>query len=409
MNTKLNLIALVILLLFRQAAAGWEPYGPQGIQANRLCFWLDDYNHQAICHDEGICVYDPLTMSWTDYPAFLPVIDACYLDGENFLTILGCGTDSDGIYSFNPSDGIFELIDYLECPNFIAYDGTIQKYYIGHHLGLAFSYDGLDWQAEGMFNSRNMVDMAVYQNHLVVSEMDNLYGIWISGDHGFSWTAAQVGSPMISDLCFDAEGKLYGIFPDMSYSSGLWSSDDYGYSWKVEFWAVNMNCTGIHSWGDIYVGWGENPAGTDEGVARYDPEYGTLSFVNEGLGSLIINQICINPLEDIPLLYSCTEDGASITYDYVGLDHEPSNKGENYLSVFPNPGSGQVAIYYNLPDDHGRSALRLIQPDGKVIYQVKLDKGTGNLVLDLYQYPPGIYLLAMISGEYTCIKKLLLK
>ena len=136
MNPRTLLLVLMMVAGSLISRATWDPFGPDTITANKACFLLDFSNHWGVCHDQGIALYDQVSQTWTDYPSDLPVMDAYYWNGNEFLVIMGCGTDSDGIYTFDPGSGDFELVTYLECPNFIAYDDIIQKYYVGHHLGL---------------------------------------------------------------------------------------------------------------------------------------------------------------------------------------------------------------------------------------------------------------------------------
>jgi hypothetical protein len=389
--------------------AQWEPFGPEGIAANRLRFLLDNDNHWGICHDQGIFLYDQVSHVWTDYPADLPVIDAYYLNGEEILVILGCGSNSDGIYAFDPDNGEFTLIDWSDCPNFIAYDEILQRYYIGSHLGLWSSANGTDWNEIAIFNNMNIVDMAIYQNHIAVSQMDNLYSIWYSDDHGTSWTQSPAGSPMISDLGFDNYGMLYGIFPDMSYSSGLWSSQDWGETWDVEFWSVEMSCVGFDAMGYVFTGWGENAVGTEQGIARYDPVSGELLFINEGLTSLIINEIRINPMMSAIALFCCTEDGAYISFDYVGTTERSHFSPSACLEISPNPASGFIKIANHLPENEATILLYVCDLYGKKVMELKMEKGQGSLMADISGLPAGVYLMVMDTAEVRYCRKIVVE
>ena len=219
------LISIVITLPLH---ASWNSFGPDGIAANKIRFVVDNQSHWVICHDEGIYVYDLVSQTWTNHATTLPVLDACYLDGTKILVIMGEGTFSDGIYSFDPASGVFEVIEWVLFPHFILYHDATTQFYVGHYGGLTTSPDGYNWTAVNTFQNKNMVAMAAYENHFALSEMDNLLGVWFSDDAGITWSAPVTGSPMISDMGFHNNGILYGIFPDSSFSSGLWSSPDFG-------------------------------------------------------------------------------------------------------------------------------------------------------------------------------------
>ena len=409
MKTLVLLITVLMALTSAQVRAGWVPFGPEGIVANKTCFLVDNHYHYAICHDQGIYLYDQVTNEWTNYPSGLPIMDAYYLNGEDILVIMGCGTDSDGIYSFNPVSGEFVLIKYLECPYFIAYDEIIQKYYVGHHLGLETSYNGLNWTAIDIFSGMSMVAMAISQNHIVVSRMDNMYGIWYSNDHGVNWLQSPPGVPMISDLAFDQNQNLWGIFPDMIYSSGLWSSSDFGNSWEVEFWSVNMKCVGIDVLGDVYVGWDENPMGGHEGIARWNPDDSTLYFINEGLSSLVINDISVNPVMSAPALFCCTDDGAYISFDYVGIQEKLELPESVYLMVYPNPASEMIRISCGNMNEESDALIRVFQADGRKAMEQKLIPAKGIMEMNISGLSPGIFLIVLENSDSHKCSRLIIR
>jgi hypothetical protein len=407
---KIRVLSMILLIftVSLSSIASWDPFGPDSLVANRICFNLDNFNHWGVCHDGGLCLYDLVSQTWTDHPTDMPVWDAHYLDGENILVIMGCGTDSDGIYSYNTDGDLFELKAYVECPNFIAYDEIIQKYYVGHHLGLVSSFDGTFWSPESTFENMSIVDMEIYQNHIVLSQLDNIFSVWHSSDHGNSWTQSPAGSPMISDLQFDHNQQLYGIFPDNSYSSGLWSSTDYGYTWDVEFWSVYMNCVGIDVFGDVYVGWGENFPGGEEGIARWDPDRDTLIFINEGLSSLVINEIRTNPAMSAIALFCCTDSGAYVSYDYfVGMEEMPERDDQLVLDIFPNPVMNEINLTYQLPVKNSKPAICVFTSNGKKIIESGLSEKEGRIILNVSRLPAGIYYVIIDEGEEPYCRRFL--
>jgi len=164
-----KILTIAVLLLSFEMYANWLPYGPQGINALNICFNLDMNNHIGICHSTGIYLYDYQDDSWTNYELSLPILTAHFLDGYDILLIAGDGTDSDGIYSLNPDNGEFTVLENLEYPNFLYYDELTQMYYAGHHMGLLMSSDGINWNVVDLFTNMNIISMDSYQNHMVVS------------------------------------------------------------------------------------------------------------------------------------------------------------------------------------------------------------------------------------------------
>ncbi len=171
----MRILLLSIILAFSlQVSATWIPYGPEGIVANSICFGVNFQYQFAICHDEGISLYESATQEWTTFVSDLPVVDAFYLDGYKLLVILNHDSESDGIYTFDPDVGNFEVIEFIESPNFIYYDETLMVYYVGYRFGLMTSQDGYAWSQVEDLNNCNIVDMDAYQNHYVAAQLDNL-------------------------------------------------------------------------------------------------------------------------------------------------------------------------------------------------------------------------------------------
>ncbi|MFH1936880.1 MAG: T9SS type A sorting domain-containing protein [Bacteroidota bacterium] len=404
MKRSLFILGIVISL---QVHATWSPFGPEGIQANRIRFYLDLNNHWGVCHDGGLYLYDLVTQTWTNHPAILPVLDASYLDGEKILVVMGDGTDSDGIYQYNPVNGQFELIQFIESPQFITYCEGEQTYYIGHHLGLLTSPDGYSWTPVDTFNNKAIVTMDTYENHFVVSEMDNLYGVWFSDDSGTTWTLNPT-SPMISCLGFDQEGLLSGIFPDGSYSSGLWSSSDFGQTWEVEFWSTEMSCVGF-DYANVFVGWGDNPSSPEQGVAWYHPETASLTFINDNLPNLIINQVTHNPTMSAIALFCCTENGAYVSYDYFLNIPEQNRPIPFSLSIQPNPATTLAVLSFQPLQHVSPATLSVFNLNGKKVWQTETDLSTGNIVIDCSGFIPGIYLTELKGLDFMISRKLIIR
>jgi len=396
MKTKISLILLFISL---QMSAGWEPFSPEGINANRIRFYVDNSNHWAVCHEAGLYLYDLNSQSWTNYPSILPVVDVAGLDGENILVIQNEGSYSDGIYSFNPGTGEYTIIEWLEGPNFITFDLALHTYFVGFHRGLVYSDDGLTWDSCSNFDNMNIVDMDIFGNHYVVSEMDNLYNIYYSDDAGLNWQTAS-NTPMISDLEFDYTGKLYGVFPDESWSSGLWSSNDFGENWNVEFWATGMNCVGLDAAQDVFVGFHETQP-LNEGIARWDSLSQNLYYMNEGLPDLMINQITHNPGMSAMALFCCTQNGAYINYDYMGLDEKQSS-AHIQMEAFPNPVTDVINIRYrsDMP-----SEIFIYSSDGKIIEQNYHLSSSGEMQFNCSKLSSGIYYIVMKSEHSQDVQK----
>lgn len=397
---------LFLVLGFQQVHASWSPFGPEGIQVNRICFNLDMQSHCGICHDGGLCLYDPVSQTWTDHSTILPVTDACYLDGDKILVVMGNGSYSYGIYHYDPGSDEFELIQFVDSPFFIRYSEYNQTYYVGHYMELLKSTDGYLWTPVDTFINRTIVTMDTYENHFVVSEMDNLYGVWYSNDAGISWTLSAY-SPMINSLGYDHEGKLYGTFPDNSYSSGLWSSTDFGVTWDVEFWSVGLNCVGF-DYPHVFVGWGEDAYAPYKGIAWFHPENHSLTFINANLPNLVINQITHNPAMSAIALFCCTENGAYVSYDYYLGTQDQNPPRSSFLSLQPNPATTLTVISFYSSSTLSTGTLTLYTLTGNVVWQTEADLSSGKFHFDCSPFLPGIYLIELTSSAFYQTAKLIL-
>jgi hypothetical protein len=167
---------------------------------------------------------------------------------------------------------------------------------------------------------------------------------------------------------------------------------------------------GIDVFGDVYTGWDENLSGEDEGIARWDPEGGTLTFINEGLSSLLINEIRINPAMSAIALFCCTDSGAYVSYDYfVGINGEKTKEDQLFLEVYPNPASEYVCVSYRLPAQINKSMLTLYTNEGRRILLKDLRQDRGRVEFRTSEFTPGIYFVEMKYSEGMICRKLLVK
>jgi len=387
-------ITIFALLLCLQGIAGWEPFSPEGIHANRIKFYVDYQNHWAVAAYHGLYLFNLNTQEWTFYSTIAPVPDASWLDGDNILVLFNGGVMEDGVHFLFMETGTYYALQYLDTPHFIKHLPAAGRFYVGHWSGLKYSDNIEDWYDVDFFNNMNIVDMEIWGDHYVVSRMDNLYEVYYSDDAGANWTLS-TNAPMISDLEFDNTGKLYGIFPDDSWSSGLWSSGDFGATWEVEFWATGINCVGTDPMSSVFVGFGDEAFPPHEGVARWDSLNQNLHYMNSGLPNLNINQITYNPGMSAMALFCCTDTGVYINYDYVGMD-EPPDQPSAQLKAWPNPAQDQLNIHHGF---EGNVSISIYSADGKMVDTFKSSEQTKEFYYDCSALHKGIYFLVIDNGH----------
>lgn len=386
---------IIIFLISLQAMAGWEPFSPEGIHANRISFYVDNNNNWAVAASGGTYHYHLNTQTWDFYSAILPVVDASWLDGEFTLVIMNAGglLMEEGIHYLDPASGTYYALKYLETPHFIKYDYATGRFFVGHRSGITYTDNISDWYDLDFFNNMDIVDMEIFEDHYVVSRMDNLLEVYYSNDAGISWTLSQ-NAPMISDLEFKNTGKLYGVFPDNSWSSGLWSSNDYGATWNVEFWVTGINCVGLDAMGSVFVGFGEDAIAPDEGVARWDSVSQSLHYLNDGLPNLNINQITFNPAMSAMAIFCCTDTGVYINYDYVGIEDQSPSASVS-LKAWPNPAVETLNIQY---DPAEVSSLSIYSANGKKLFN-RIIYHPGKLEYDCSMLETGIYIISIENSN----------
>jgi len=374
--------------------AQWEPFSPEGIHANRITFYVDNQNNWAVAGQNGLHLYNLSTQEWKYHQSILPVVDASWLEGDNVLVLFNGGMMEDGVHYLYMETETFYALEYLDTPHFIQYLPDSGRFYVGYWHGLRYSDNIEDWYDVDSFKNMNIVDMELYGNHYVVSRMDNLYEVYYSDDAGQNWTLSPE-APMISDLEFDNNGKLYGIFPDESFSSGLWSSNDFGATWNVEFWATGINCVGTDPMGNVFVGFSDEALPPHEGIAHWDSLNQNLYFLNNGLPNLNINQITYNPAMSAMALFCCTNTGVYINYDYVGLN-EAHKLSSVPIEAWPNPARNDINIKHDLSGD---LHLYLYNAEGQVMDKKHFSSPEKEIKYNCTSLEAGIYIITLDNGQ----------
>lgn len=341
MNTILKFTVLLLLLTSPQTGNAWN-WSPVGPDTEILNFHTGAGAYcEVLCSTDGLIVYE--YGDWQTYSyGGLPVLDVAGLDDQRLLLVQGDGSYSDGIYTFNRETHQFDMVHFCLYPRFIEQDMVTHAYVAGYEEGLLVSPDGITWTAVPYFDGLTCSDIARWGTHVVVC---GISGIHSSPDGGLTWESASPAAPWIEDIAFDYNGKLYGIFPDESWSSGLWSSTDFGLNWWVEFWSIDMSDVYCVD-GEVYVSWLE-PWVDYFGIAHWDPDVQVLTFMNEGLPDAGINELSENTIIDCYNIVCCTQSGAWMTCDVMGISMQVAisyAEGYVYLSWNPFPG----AISYNV-------------------------------------------------------------
>jgi hypothetical protein len=403
------LFTIFILLLQFGYPYSWESYGPSGIKATNTYFVGNANLDMLIMSDSGLfIVSNPQTWVYLDYHAK----DAVHLDFENVLFVAGDNSSADGVYKLNIQTHQVEVIENILNPNFIEYYEPISTYYIGYDLGLLKSADGLNWEEIPEFNGMICSGMVSWNSgHILVNIIADLSHLFLSDDNGQTWTES-TGSPgWITDMATCEDGKVYGVFPDNSYSSGLWSSADYGDTWDIEFYTTNLNTVkATNPYGvNILVGWTNSNTDYD-GIAIYDSSVPLpgLIFLNENLPNTNINKIDFVGLLDVGILFACTDTGVFYCPDYfVGMP-EPGST-HIFIEISPNPAREKTTITIENPDHLDLNPVYIMNSAGKIEDQIMISPGfSGKTKWNTGDLPAGVYYLVARTKNETITEKFIL-
>ncbi|MCD4746023.1 MAG: T9SS type A sorting domain-containing protein [Bacteroidales bacterium] len=409
---KLILFLTVLLIHTSGYSNTWHSFCPDSIHATNVCFGVGS-SKGVICTPDGMYLHDDYNQVWNYYSnGGLPVWEAVHLNTTQILVVMGDGSWSDGIYTFDLQTLQFNVVLWCVKPNFIKHHELSGTYYVGYSGCLLKSTDGVIWEDVPYFNGKTCTCMDFYENHFVISETGNINNIYWSDDSGNTWNQTSPGVLVISDLKFNNMGVIYGIFPNYSNSSGLYSSDDYGLSWNLEFYADNMSAVGFDAINNIFVGW-ESPAGGYEGIAIYDPLSPPpgLTFLNTNLPCININKIKLNPTWSSIAIFCCTDNGVYFSNDYITSINQ--NKNNKYtISAFPNPLRNYTNINFTLPCNNNKDiSINIFNNQGMMIDEICVKNDMSNEYNVRWEpdnLPAGIYNCIICSGQYKIYQKLLI-
>ncbi len=360
MKTKMKKSTIWISLLLISINAfsyEWDSIGPTSITVNNFHVISYNIDIEIICANEGLYINEG--NEWNQYSnSELPAIAAVGLDPNNLLVLMGNGSWSDGIYKFNLTTHLFEIVEWIAFPNFLKYCEYDEMYYVGGEYGFWKSIDGLNFTAVPYFNSMKCMAFAYFDNHFVVSA--DLRPRW-SDDGGNTWNMASYDSPSGVSLDFDSDGKLYGMLPGPSYSSGVWRSIDFGATWDVEFWSLDMWSLKVDSEDNLFVSWQEN-----RGVAHWIPETCLLVSYKDGLPNHNVNMLTTHPTIGYNNIVACTDGGTYILKDYVVDVKGIVDEETVVLTNSPNPFSNSTLIEF-MTNENTYSKLVIYDINGNVI------------------------------------------
>lgn len=400
MKLEFTLLLLGLFLSTASSAYDWLPHGPLDIKAINICFVYDSQG--IVCTDDGMYIYqDDMEWHYYNYGA-LPVIDVVYYTPEKLLLVMGDGTWSDGIYTFDLQTNLFEVVEWMYKPVFLRYDEFNSEFYAGgEQEGLLKSADGVNWNNVDFFNSIVCYDAAFYDGHIAVSvegELGNNF--FLSSDGGSTWQNS-VNAIGYTEIEYNGSGDLFAIGPNLASSSGIYVSLDYGNYWEVVNFEWNMSSLACDPFGNVLVGW-EN----GNGIARVDPSIWDPPFVylNEGLPDTYVHSVKVNPAMSAPNVFVCTDSGVYYSHDYLtGIDEKSMI---NPFGLYPNPVFSNQSITIIPPDPMDCFDFSILDQTGKIVRRMTVDAGFRMIYLN--GILPGCYICFLEQNDQQYLKKLVI-
>ncbi|MBI9066407.1 MAG: T9SS type A sorting domain-containing protein [Salinivirgaceae bacterium] len=391
---------LLMTLYVTVFSFNWTTYGPTGIHANNILFGAGSDGYDVICTDSGVCVNNGVGASWNTINYGLPVMEAIPFDTSNILLVMGNGSYSDGIYKLNLSTNTFYLVEYCFNPTFIKYNTINNTYYAGtRYNGMLSSSDGLTWEAVPYFQDKGCTTMDFYEQHIVVTQENNIFATYYSDDSGNTWNQSS-SVVIIHDIAFNQNGILYGVFTGMSNSSGLYISYNFGHTWNIEYYIDNMNTVGFDVLGKIFTGF-NGASAPFEGVAIYDTTANNFTFLNTGLPNKNIHKFKVNPVLSSITIFACIDTGVYYCNDYV-TSIQNNNFTENNIRIYPNPANDKIEI-----TGLNNGTIQIINEQGQIVKT--LNTSSTKTTIDLINFSSGIYIIKAKTDKGIATKKFIIQ
>ncbi|OQX78711.1 MAG: hypothetical protein B6D61_04840, partial [Bacteroidetes bacterium 4484_249] len=144
---KLTTLLIALTLALAGHAYTWNPIGPDSANISKICFGIG-LPYWVLCADNGMYLYNYNTNECDFYTYGLPVNGATWLSFDKMLVVMGNGSWSDGIWTFDFETHQFEVVEWFPNPNFLLYDDFNNTYWAGFQFGgMMKSTDGLYWDS----------------------------------------------------------------------------------------------------------------------------------------------------------------------------------------------------------------------------------------------------------------------
>lgn len=232
----------------------WNEYFPLDHPIYNANFQFE--NIDILCTD-GLLIRT--NTEWELYQnSDLATYNALKLNEENLIALCGNGSYSDGIYKFNLNTHNYEIIDWFIFPNFIYYNSTDYRFYLGSDAGLSRSYNGLKWVRDNSFEYGACFSMNNQNENYILSNEQGIFNWQYSQTPNFS------PQQSLGLLECDEIDEASGLVASRTNDNVFWTFNDSG--GEPAIYALNSQGEhlGIYTvdgvtnrdWEDIAIGGG---------------------------------------------------------------------------------------------------------------------------------------------------------
>ena len=118
----------------------------------------------------------------------------------------------------------------------------------------------------------------------------------------------------------------------------------------------------------------------------------------------VVNEACVSSVLD--------ENVCSVATTVVTGDPTTSTgilESDLGVSIFPNPTEGKIFVKIKNDNNNASTILNLVGLDGRLLKTKQVNFSTGMIDFDLKEFPKGIYMLQIQTGEQRLVRKVVLQ
>jgi len=359
--------------------------------------------------------YDSCT-SWQN----LGLSDMAVISVLPFQNIIFAGVMSigSGIYKYN--NGFWTKV--LTSDNIlILFSDTDNNLFAGTWGGIFKSLDfGENW-IQTLTITTTAAVFSIVEDHdgILYAGATNYMGgegAFRSLDHGDTWEYFGLHNVYVSSLAVNSINELFAGAQGHQLlnltGAGVYKYDKDQQEWIQIKDSLIVSTMVINSEDEIYIGRSNDFGGQGCVLVSYDDGY-NWQLLDSGLGTDNMKQLTLTPDEHIYTIsgFSSNTIHRSVN-SRVGIS--PEIKVQQPVTYnYPNPFSGKTYIYYPMQmNSSGQIYLNVFDLNGDIVRSKKIIQNSlsnNRILFNSTGLTPGVYLYEIISDNYKCSGKMIIK